>query len=281
MVLHGPENDSLSVIPAECPHVATTTGHGPSAHDQTTSPPPYPTLRNGSIVEVNNPTTVPVSCFSTMQFAELASVETLASQYYRLTDATGFVDRVPEPAWHWQLIPVPSVTQHTNRRSFSPSSSPSLDIDPIQTGNTSYHHHGQGTSSSSSSSAFQSLRGRTSPSSVPSFTSAAQERIEKSSPIVLPTRQLHAHYLQSVDIVDLIDCTVRLDRGRKDALRLSQALAEANSNPCPNDMKRAVVVLPDVVLLLKEYLECALAVFDQVSSYIYTLPHPKRTLTLQ
>ena len=266
LVLHGPENGILSVMPAESPHVATTTGHGASTHDQTTSPPPYPTLRHGSIVEVNNPSDVPASCFSVMQFAVLSSVEALASQYYRLTDATGFVDRVPDPAGHWQLIPVPSASanQHTNRRSLFSSSSPSLDIDLLQTtGNTT--HHGQGTSSSSP---FQSSRDKSSPSSVlpSSFTSTVQESTEKSSSIAHPRRQLHAHYLQSVDIVDLIDCTVRLDRGRKDALRLSQALQEANINPCPDDMKRAVVVLPDVELLLKEYLECALAVFDQVRS---------------
>ena len=275
LVLHGPENESLSVMPAEIPHVTTTTGQGASTHDQTTtSPPPYHTLRHGSIVEVNNPSTVPISCFSVMQFAELSSIETLASQYYRLTDATGFVDRIPESAWHWQLIPVPSVTQHTHRRPlFSSSSSPSLDMDVLQSSNT--FPHGRGTSSSSSSSSssspFPSSREKNSPSNVPSFTSTVPERIEKSSPINHPTRQLPVHYLQPVDIVDLIDCTIRLDRGRKDALRLSQAQSEANNNPCPDDMKRAVVVLPDVMSLLKEYLECALAVFDQVRKMCYNL----------
>jgi hypothetical protein len=51
---------------------------------------------------------VPAAAFTVMQFAELSAAETLAEQYYRLTDATGFVDRAPEHGWHWRIIPLPS-----------------------------------------------------------------------------------------------------------------------------------------------------------------------------
>ena len=63
------------------------------------------TFTEGSVIEVNDPLSVSSNAFSALpsSFQSTSRDIKLSMQYYRLSDATGFVDQHPKDGWQWQI----------------------------------------------------------------------------------------------------------------------------------------------------------------------------------